>query len=149
MQMYVRKYINLFVFLCMHVREHQHSSVITFHLSICIALSGKLVWVYVQKTAHAFTKIHLTDFLANLFMVYRLLHTHSKVFVQMARCIIMTGKCEQLLFIAEQMLTAQKWYIANGMVDCLFSLITEETSAGQGIYAGETWYKITLPEIRD
>jgi len=48
----------------------------------------------------------------------------------------MPGKCEQLLFIAEQMLTALKWYIANGMVDCLFSLMTVETSAGQGIYAG-------------
>lgn len=122
----------------MPVREHQHSSAITFHCAIYIALFGKLVWVYVQKTAHAFTNIHLTDFLPSLFTACRLLQTHGKVLVQMARCIIMPGKCEQLLFIAEQMLTAWKWYIANGMVDCLFSLMTEETSAGQGIYAGET-----------
>lgn len=133
--MCVGKYISLFVCLCMPVREHLHSRTFTFHRAIYVAL---LVWVYVQKIAHAFTNVYLTDFLPSLFMARRLLQTHGKVLVQMARCIIILGKCKQLLFIAEQMLTAWKWYIANGMVDCLFSLMTEETSAGQGIYAGET-----------
>lgn len=114
------------------------SNAITFNRAIYITLLGKLVWVYVQKTAHAFTNIYLTDFLPSLFTARKLLQTHCKVLVQMARCIIMPGKYEQLLFIAEQMLTAWKSYIANGLVDCFFSLMTEETSVGQGIYAGET-----------
>lgn len=139
--------INVFVYLCVFVREHLCCIRVWschFHCFVRQACMGVSI-----KATHAFTNIYLTDFLPSLFTVRRLLQTHSKVLVQMVRCIIMPGKCEQLLFIAEQMLTAWKWYIANGMVDCLFSLMTVETSAGQGIYAGETWYKITLPEIRD
>lgn len=66
----------------------------------------------------------------------------------MARCIIIPEKCEQLVFIAEQMLTALKCCIEIGMVDCLFSLMTVETSAGQGIYANRKGRKIILPDIR-
>lgn len=144
--MYVHKY-NKCVYLCMFVREHLRCVRVWschFHRFVRQACVG----VRIRPLMHLQTYISF-DFLASLFMVCRLLQTHSKVLMQMVRCIIMPEKCEQLLFIAEQMLTAWKWYIANGMVDCLFSLMTVETSAGQGIYAGETWYKITLPEIRD
>lgn len=111
-----------------------HSRLIVPFCLLCSA--GLCGCSYKRPLMHLQT--YLTHFLPSLFTVRRLLQTHSKVLVQMVRCIIMPGKCEQLLFIAEQMLTAWKWYIANGMVDCLFSLMTEETSVGQGIYAGET-----------